>query len=195
MTIGLGFAMAQAAQFSIVARKERLNFVFAEIPAAFALVYLTPWQMALGWLIGPVVVQAARHRTVWFKLAFNGSANLLRSGAAIALVRLWETDPQTPDGLVRIALAIAVAEAVASAFASSFIRWASGGKPLAGAMDVAVAVGQSIVAASLGAWALLAADEHPALLVLPAVVIALIWQFSRQQVSDRQSYQDLLEVH
>ncbi len=192
--ISAGLAVAYLTKFEIAFRGERMELTFAEVPAAFALLYLSPWLMGAIWVAG-AVLNTARHRSAWYKLVFNAATQLCRVGLGVLVLRSFVTVPIGVTDLFFIGLSVAVAEAASMSLLTVFVRWVSGRGMSDSLPDVVIASGQSVVGAALGTLGVMAALQHPVLLVLPAVVVALIGQFSRQHIADRQSYQDLLEVH
>ncbi|MBT8240285.1 MAG: bifunctional diguanylate cyclase/phosphodiesterase, partial [Acidimicrobiia bacterium] len=163
-----------------------------EVPTAFALVFLSPWLMAVIWLSSNLV-NLARYGSAWYKLLFNAALTLFRVGLSVQLLRALTSETSGVSWLFALAFSIAFAETVSTSVLTVFVRWAAGRHtPTA---EVLIASGQSVIGAAIGTLGVMTAQQHVALLILPAVVMAVIGQASRQHVSDRQTYQDLLEVH
>ncbi len=187
-----GLLLALMTNFEIAVRGERFDLTFTEVPTAFALVFFSPWLMAVVWVSG-TFVNLARYGSAWYKLLFNAALTLFRVGLSVQLLRSLSSETSGMVWLFTLATSIAVAETVSTSILTVFVRWAAGRRtPFA---EILIASGQSVIGASIGTLGVMTAQQHPALLVLPAVVMAVIGLASRQHVADRQTYQDLLEVH
>ncbi|NNE96912.1 MAG: bifunctional diguanylate cyclase/phosphodiesterase, partial [Acidimicrobiales bacterium] len=190
--IAVGLVLALVTNFEIVVRGERFDLAFTEVPAAFALAFLSPWLMSVIWLGGTLVV-SFRYRSAWYKTAFNGALAIFRVGLGVQLLRALNSETSGVAWLFTMALSIAIAETVATSAMTVFVRWAAGRpRPLS---EILTASGQSVVGASIGTLGVMTAQLHGSLLVLPAIVMAVIALASRQHMNDRQTYQDLEEVH
>ncbi len=192
LVIAAGLIMALITNFKIAVRGERFDLTFTEVPTAFALVFLSPWLMAIVWL-GGTFVNLARYGSAWYKLLFNAALTLFRVGLSVQLLRSLSSDTSGVMWLFTLAFSIAFAETVSTSVLTVFVRWAAGRRtPFT---EITFASGQSVVGAAIGTLGVMTAQQHPALLVLPGLVMAVIGLASRQHVADRQTYQDLLEVH
>ncbi|MFW2382768.1 MAG: putative bifunctional diguanylate cyclase/phosphodiesterase [Acidimicrobiales bacterium] len=190
--IAAGLVLALMSNFEIAVRGERFDLTFTEVPAAFALVFLSPWVMGVVWLSG-TFINLARYGSAWYKLLFNAALTLFRVGLSVQLLRSLTSETSGVTWLFTLALSLALAETVSTSVLTVFVRWAAGRKtPVA---EILIASGQSVVGAAIGTLGVMTAQQHVALLVLPAIVMAVIAQTSRQHVADRQTYHDLLEVH
>lgn len=190
--IAAGLVVALMTNFEIAVRGERFDLTFTEVPTAFALVFLSPWLMALIWLSGNLI-NLARYGSAWYKLLFNAALTVFRVGLAVQLLRSLTSETSGVRWFFAIAISVALAETVGTSVLTVFVRWAAGRHtPTA---EILIASGQSVVGAAIGTLGVMTSQQHVALLILPAVIMAVIGQASRQQISDRQTYQDLLEVH
>ncbi|NNF55418.1 MAG: GGDEF domain-containing protein [Acidimicrobiales bacterium] len=193
--IGTGFGVALYAHVFVQIRGQQVQFAFTEIPFAFGLAYLSPWLLAASWALAATATSIIRHGSTWYKLTFNAAMIVLRVAVADAIVRALTTELNSLRGAAALMTAIAVAETVGSLLNAVFLRWVSGKNKSKLLIDVLGSTTQSVVGASMGTWALIAALAEPGFLILPAIAMGLIWQLSKQQIADRLAYQDLLEIH
>ncbi len=186
--------MTLSAHIALEVRGEPLYLQFTEIPFVFGVAYLAPWQLATFWIATSAAVTAFKYRSPWFKAVFNSGTILLKVALGYKIIELVGENPASAWGLAATAVAVSVAESIGLVSTTAFVRWIEA-RPFSGLAGDVRGAGYTVVGAAIGTWALLAAVTTPALLTLPVIVIGLIWQFGKQQMTDRQAYKDLMEVH
>ncbi len=192
--IAVGFAVAIYGEIVAEVRGERIAIQLTEIPFVFGLVYLNPWQLALAWVFVNTAANSLRRRSSWIKAMVNSANIFLRVGIASVIVHAIFTGFDSAMSLAALTIGVTVGETAGLFTITAFVRWVES-RPFSGIATDVRGAGFSAIGATIGSWGVVAGLWSPVLLILPLMVVALWWYSSRQQMRDRQAYEDLKEVH
>jgi|GEM_PF-531855 len=194
--VAAGFVVAEFMVFHIEFRREALSYTLTEVPTAFALVFLGAVYGLIACLVGTVVVMLFLRRGAWFKFWFNTSMFLLELALGYFLMDIALGGDRSPGLrlLLTLLILLTTLTTASSTLVLAVISLFEGGfrQRLNSTGSVfSLYVMSAIVATVAVSVALL----HPALSLLAAVPVVVVWNMLRTQAKTTQRLRDLEELH
>jgi diguanylate cyclase (GGDEF)-like protein len=195
--IAAGFALAELFAYHIEYQREAISFSASDVPAALALVFLSPIVAIVVRVVVSLIVIGVRWRSPAYKLYFNAALFAFETALAFSIVR-WLVAPGHIDNghlLVAIALGLMVATFVGSLIVSTVIACFEGQlvKRLLQEVRTSVVVGPVIT--MIATITLAPALLQPELVVLAVIPATAGWFGLQQYGRLAQHHRDLKSVH
>ncbi|NND76281.1 MAG: EAL domain-containing protein [Ilumatobacter sp.] len=194
--VAVGFALAERFVFHVEYRREALTFTLSEMPAALALIFLSPVTAILVRTIASAVVIRSTCKSPAFKLFFNSTLFSFSMAFAYLVARAF-TDPTTDDVrfflwvIVALALSNFIGPLLISVAISCFEGDAVGRFAQAARTSIVLTPAAAVIAAA-GAAPTLVRVELFAIAIVPVV---LAWTVVVRYGRLVQSHRDLVAVH
>ena len=194
--VAAGFVVAEIMVFHIEFRREALSYTLTEVPTAFALVFLGAVHGLIACMAGTFAVMLFLRRVAWFKFWFNSSMFLLELALGYFLVDVMLGGDRSPGLRLLLTLLILLTTlttlsstlvlAVISLFEGGFRQRLNSTGPVFSLYAMSAIVATVAVAVAL---------LHPALSLIAAVPIVVVWNMLRTQAKTTQRLRDLEELH
>jgi len=196
--LAAGFALTEIAVVHVHFRRGAHTLTLAELPLALGLLFSTPGDIVLGWVVGAGVVLVLGREVPAIRQVFNAAQLAVTAGIAAGAFHVL-SGPAEPPGLRLWAAAVAAVllAAVVSVALIGAAMWLSGDTLRARKVAEMVVMGAcvALINASLGLAAGTVVATNPeagVLLVAPAVAVFLAY---RAYTSERRQATNLEFLH
>ena len=192
----VGFYAAERVVFNVEYRRESVSFSLAEVPLAFALVFLGPIPAIGARLAGSLTAHLVGRKPTATKLAFNASLFAVETSLA-AWIAIHLTSPRSERGDVLLALLVAVAIASVLGGMTVSLAVACFEGRLWSRLADELRTGAVVYAlgAVVGVVGVIPALVDWRLSFLPVVPVIVVWRLLYTRGVLAQQYRDLEELH
>ncbi len=195
--IAAGFVTAEFLTFSIEYRREAVSITLVEVPAAFALIFLSPEVALAARVLGVLCVHVVVRRVAWFKVFFNVAVCVFDLAIAFVLLRLLEGVGGGASHTVLLLLVVVspICSTVTSTCVMVVISIFEGDLASRLRSGLLAHTGFFAVSGVVGAIAVAVAVLWPPFTVIVMIPILAVWNVLRVHGRSSQRLRDLEEVH
>lgn len=195
--LAVGFAVAERFAFHVEYQREAISFTISEVPAAMALVFLSPIVAVTTRVVVGLVIFWFELRPPAYKMIFNAGLFAFEAALAIALIRLI-VDPATVgdvDLVLATGAALMVSTIIGSVAVSAVIAQFEGDLVSRLVQQIRINFLTTPIVVTLGAMAVAPALVRPIFVLVPLVPLAAVWTMMRRFGRLSQDHRDLEAVH
>lgn len=198
VAIFLAFVVAELSAFDLEYRREAVAFSLSEIPTAFALIFLSPFEAVATRVLAMLLALIIQRRTDPTKLFFNLALFAFEVAASMLAMRVileWVGSNSSAWVIAVTALVLLMSSSMSSVILAIPVSLLEGGYVVRLRQGFAQAAPIWLLGSLLGATSIAPALASPWLFVIPLLPCVIVWRLltSRGQLAQR--HRDLSEVH